>query len=207
MAKKQIFNTVDLKTKIILSAREIVIKQGHKALNIRDIAQKSGCSTGTLYNTFKNMDEILLYINGETLDLLLATLKKGYENAKRTKHVGRSMGKIYIHFTREHHALWTLLFDYQHLNPKEIPHWYQEKVDSLFSFIQNALTLDLKGDKKKLAQLAHTLWASLHGICVLEFNGKLLSTKSDAPEKLWDTLYVHLLNGFKQSVDSEFANS
>lgn len=189
MAGRKEYDLETLKLKILEATKEIIIKKGYKELNIRDIAAAVGCSVGTLYNVFKNIYDIILHINSETLDHLQTRVEKEQLRKKNKASFTKDIGKIYIQFARDNLPIWSLLFEYQHPQDESLPRWYQAKVDHLFSSLESSLAHQFVGDKKKLKRISRSLWAGLHGICVLEVSGKLKTTKSESPEKLWDTLY------------------
>lgn len=49
-----------LREKLLLAARRLASEEGINAISIRSLANKAGIATGTVYNYFKNKDEILL---------------------------------------------------------------------------------------------------------------------------------------------------
>lgn len=201
MARKKEYDLEHLKEGILNAAREIAVKKGYHELNVRDIATAVGCSIGTIYNAFKNIYDIVLHINGETLDLLKETLERELKKSKERVNKGKAIGKIYISFTRNYLSLWNLLFEYQHPQNEPLPRWYQNKIDHMFSILETNIAPQFSGDKKKLRRMTRALWAGLHGICVLEVGGKLKTTKSETPEKLWDALYKLYLAGVKMQMN------
>ena len=59
---------------ILTTAQTIVETHGLEALTARNIAKEIGYSVGTLYNLFANLDDIIIHLNGRTLDRLYAAL-------------------------------------------------------------------------------------------------------------------------------------
>jgi len=189
MARTVDYDPEELKEKIIKAAKDIAIRKGYQELNIRDIATCVGCSVGTIYNSFKNIYDIVLHINGETLELLRMTLERELKKKSRSPNSGKTAGKVYIAFTKKHLPLWNLLFQHQHPSHESLPRWYQTKIEETFAILEKSVAPEYSGDKKKLRRMTRALWAGLHGICVLEVSGKLKTTKSESPERLWDALY------------------
>ena len=60
----------------IVAAKSIAEAEGLPGLTARRIAKKIGCSVGTLYNVFDNLDTLILHLNGKTFDALYDTLMK-----------------------------------------------------------------------------------------------------------------------------------
>jgi hypothetical protein len=53
-------NALVTKRRIVRISRRLFLEQGYDATSVRQILQKSGLSTGSLYHFFKNKEEILL---------------------------------------------------------------------------------------------------------------------------------------------------
>lgn len=64
-----------LRDQLLTVAREIVTTSGAQALNIRELAARTGIATGTIYNYFENKDEVLLTLSEEYWRNALAELK------------------------------------------------------------------------------------------------------------------------------------
>lgn len=64
-----------LRDQLLTVAREIVSTSGAEALNIRELASRTGVATGTIYNYFENKDEVLLTLSEEYWRKALAELK------------------------------------------------------------------------------------------------------------------------------------
>ena len=61
---------------LIAKGRGLVTAQGAAFLTARKLAEASGCSVGTIYNQFANMDNFIMAENLQTLDELAACLRK-----------------------------------------------------------------------------------------------------------------------------------
>ena len=48
----------DVRRRILAAAKELFVRQGYKKTTIRQIVQKSGVLTGSIYYFFKNKDDI-----------------------------------------------------------------------------------------------------------------------------------------------------
>lgn len=64
-----------LRDQLLTVARDIVSTSGAEALNIRELALRTGVATGTIYNYFENKDEVLLTLSEEYWRKALAELK------------------------------------------------------------------------------------------------------------------------------------
>jgi AcrR family transcriptional regulator len=184
----------ELKAMAIKAAQQIIAEDGVKALSTRKIATKMGYSVGTLYHLFKNLDEIVLKINEITLDHLYSELEGKIRHEKNFLKALQGMGLCYLEFSHKHSAEWQLLFEYP--LPESYPTWYQEKINKLFGLVESTLNNNMTQPRYLLVNLSRLLWSGIHGICSLSLKGKLLSTRSESPEKLIEEFITYLLDGF-----------
>ena len=197
MGRRSDHSKEELKSLIIDTAEALLVKKGMKALGARLIAREIGYSAGTLYNVFSDMDEIILFLNARTLDEMRSVLEKGLRKVKTKEDVGRHMAWVYLQYNRENVERCKLLLEYSYPKGKSLPLWYQAKVDALFFLLEQALSV-VFGERKALKALSHLLWASLHGICHLELNGKLSTVQSESAEALCLSLFQYTLSGYER---------
>ena len=67
---------------LIDTGREIVETKGLEFLTARKLSEASGCSVGTIYNQFSNMDNLVTEINIQTLSNLYGLMKKVRPSSK-----------------------------------------------------------------------------------------------------------------------------
>lgn len=179
-----------LKAQIIVAAREIILKHGLQALSVRIIAKNVGCSVGTIYNVFENIDDIILHINGQSLDLLYEFLALGLSKS-RTKNKILFLALRYFAFSKEYYNLWNALFDYRYPNSVSPPTWYQKKIDDLIHLVGETLIQQQSIPIEQAHSMTTILWAGIHGICTLYHGGKLILTGTQSVEVLLEN-YVKL---------------
>lgn len=64
----------DLRKQILKHAKEIIVKNGYRKLNMRDVASKSGIAIGTIYNYFPTKDALVSEVMyGYWMDFILET--------------------------------------------------------------------------------------------------------------------------------------
>ena len=76
MARRKDHSHEQLHTMATDAARELAEEEGLRGITARRIADKIGYSAGTLYNVFENLDDLIVHLNGSTLDGSVA--KSGY---------------------------------------------------------------------------------------------------------------------------------
>ncbi len=170
------------------SAESIVKNGGMSALNARAVAKDIGYAVGTLYNLFENIDDLILHINSHTLDDM-------YEHIKGAKTM-KNVGKRYIDYANSEPHLWRMLFEHRVEKEAPFPDWYREKINNLFELVESVLSRELD-DKKEVKRAARTLWAGIHGICILSINGTLELTSSETAHTLTNSLIDNYLEGLK----------
>lgn len=182
----------DRESELIQAAKELVVTQGVEGLNARAVAAKAGCAVGTLYNYFKNMTDLILMINAQTLLAMKQELEKaGLKRAR--KDLSRSISRTYISFVKSHLPLWKLLYEYQLPNNQKLPEWYQQLIDDIFIVVEKALNPYLSQNPAEAKLAVRVLWAGLHGILILETTGKLDLAHNESAEILCDSLFDHYL--------------
>lgn len=157
----------------LAAAQRIAPREGLEGLTARRIAAEIGCSVGTLYNVFGNMDSLILHLNGATLDALYDEMKKvgGTANSESTV---QALTVRYLEFTRKNLILWNVIFEHSWPKDYPIPDWYHDKVRRLLMLVADALgPLFPPGDEEGRYQAATVLWSGLHGINSLSVAGKL----------------------------------
>ena len=186
MARRKDHTRDQLKTMAIESGYKIIEKQGIKNLTMRKISGDIGYTVGTLYNIFEDFSDLMLHINAKTLDALYALIDEKCVTSKNSKDTLKKIAHIYIEFATKNFHLWSVLTDYEH-DRDDRPQWYQDKTGKLFTLVETSLHTTTP-NKKRAAQSAKILWASVHGICVLGLNGRLDLLQTDDVATLTDNL-------------------
>ena len=123
MARQTEKNRKSVFDKALIVAKDIALAEGQSGLTARRIAKATGCSVGTLYNVFGNLDTLILYLNGSTLDHLNEVLSQA-PSSKDPEIAVRTLTERYMQFTTENANLWYVLFE--HVWPRNyvMPPWY-----------------------------------------------------------------------------------
>jgi|JI10StandDraft_1071094.scaffolds.fasta_scaffold376311_1 AcrR family transcriptional regulator len=183
-----------LKTEILDIGWKVLQEKGREALHLRDLAEKGGCSVGTIYNLFENVDEIILRLNLKCLDLMYRSLhremEKGIEKGEDLKGTLRRTGKAYLKFGMEYPFLWKSLFENLTVDP--LPEWYQKKVEGGIEEIERAIveSYGLKSDRA--TEIVSFFWSAIHGITSIMLNKK----RGQFDEAYLNSYIDHCLKGF-----------
>ncbi|MDX2257655.1 MAG: TetR/AcrR family transcriptional regulator [Hyphomicrobiaceae bacterium] len=195
MGRRSEHTAEELRELILTAATELVLEGGFAAVSAREIARKIEYSPGTLYNAFRNLDDVLLTLEGRLLDALDERLRAVPPSVEPRQNV-HDLAKAYLAFTHENPRLWNLLFEH-HLAPDTpIPEWFMTKLDGLMGRLEAALRPIVRGhDPGVCAKAARVLWASVHGIASLSTADKLANVTPDAAGSLVHDLIETYLDG------------
>lgn len=184
---------------LALDAAERVLEaEGPKNLTVRKVAGEIGYSHGTLYNIFADLDDLIIHLNGRTLDALYRALKDIPLDGESEAALKR-LGGGYIAFTRRHRNRWSLLFGHHLPEGRELPQWHYDKVLRLLALVEAALSpLFPPGKETERVHSARVLWSALHGICSLEDDRKL--AKHESVEALSGSLIAFYIGGLIDAV-------
>ena len=181
----------------VTAAQAITEDQGLQGLTARRIAKRTGCSVGTLYNVFDNLDTLILYLNGTTFDALYDALMELDTGGDVESRVG-AVVRTYLDFVRDNANLWYVIFE--HVWPPDhlMPDWYLAKIQRLQQVLADALAPLLPDSEKEQSyQAATALWSGLHGISSLAVTGKLGIITSDTANGLSEVLVQNFIAGLR----------
>lgn len=179
------------------AARTIVETDGYRALTARNVADAIGYSPGTLYNVFANLDEMVLHLNGRTLDTLRDRLGEAPLAGDATQDVNRLLDG-YLAFIGAHPHQWRVLFEHSLPDGQGLPEWYTRKIAAVLDIVESALSpLFGEDETEARANAAGILWAALHGITSLAESGKLSAVSGRSVEAMTQTLVKTFIAGLK----------
>jgi AcrR family transcriptional regulator len=185
----------ELSKMIIEAAYSLMEKEGYSNVSTRKIAAQIGYTVGTLYNVYRNLDDIFIHINGKTIDKLHSILNKALDNAK-PKDAVKSLANAYIQFSKENFNIWSMLFEYRFPPEQVMPKWYTEKINSLYLLVGKAISqIAPRMEENEQKNTIMVLWAGIHGICALSIKGKLDRAGSESAMVLVDNFIDNYLKG------------
>lgn len=189
----------EIRDDVITAARDLFVTEGYVNVSMRKIAEKVGCSPGTIYLYFEDKDAILSAICVETF----AKLNKRMEAIRNDKGDPverlRRGGRQYIQFALDHpyHYLVTFgLTGASHFKNDEARRAGQESFNCMRDCVR--LCVDAGCFRiNDIEQIAQSLWACMHGTVML------LIGKLDFPfieqNRLIDSVLDMALKGLRKS--------
>ena len=180
---------------VMATAERIAEAEGLHGLGARKIMREVGYTIGTFYQLFERFDDLVVELNGRTLDELYEVCSAAPRKGKPETRLS-DLATRYIGFTREHAERWRMLFEHRLPDGEPLPAWHHEKILRLLALIEAAMApLFLPGQEAERLHAVRVLWSSLHGICSLEASNKLIDTES--VEAMSDTLIANFLAGLR----------
>jgi AcrR family transcriptional regulator len=174
MARRSDHTREEIRELILDESWKIIGSEGFEGLTARGIAGRIGYAPGTIYNIFNSMDDLALHTNARTLDLLFDVLSDPASGAAGVPTEGlKILARRYMAFTKEYRPYWLMLFNREVPEGRKDLEWYQEKIDRLFAPLEDLLARYFGPRDKRKAVAARVLWASVHGLCILQGTGKI----------------------------------
>lgn len=163
-----------LREKVLAISSRILAEEGLAALQARRVATEAGCSVGSIYNLYEDLDGLILAANETTLDLLSEPLSAAFEKAKSAPVVERLIGLAlaYMQFALAHRVRWRAVFEHRLAPYKELPEHYAAKRAKLLALIERAIEPEIS-DQLSRHRAARALFGAVHGIITLALDNKL----------------------------------
>lgn len=150
---------------LIETGRKMVRENGTEALTVRKLSEASGCSVGTIYNQFANMENFIVIQNYMTLDALAEKLCQ----VKQTGNAFIDLNNFlhtFVDFVIENKNLWYLLHSF-HLrnNDRTYSYFYLRKVVKITGIINNLLQKIVpEMERPERILSSQILWLSLFAL-------------------------------------------
>lgn len=200
MARRSDHSREEIKEMALDAAATILEEQGLKKLTARNVAADIGYTVGTLYLVFTNLDDLVLHLNGRTLDEMYDWLQQRHDPGATPQQQLQALSNAYIDYASTHTARWNLLFESIAGEDDNLPDWYLQHLGKLFGQIESALTpLAQSQGQDAIVQAARVLWAGVHGICTLKIRHRLELAGGQSTQQMAAMLINNFLNGFGAS--------
>jgi AcrR family transcriptional regulator len=187
----------EIKAMAIAAAEKLVIEHGVSHLTTRKVAAAMGYTSGTLYLVFKNVDDLILQINGRSLDKMQQHMRDFAKGCKAPRERVKALCMGYLDYANLNPNLWSLVFENRWNSGFSRPSWYQAKKMACFAPLEEELKLLAKGrSEDEVALAAGALWSAVHGVQVLHATGKLEAARTSPLERLAVFQVENFLRGF-----------
>ena len=171
-----------LKEKVIHVSRDLLRENGLSGLQARKVAEGAGCSVGTIYNLYGNLDTVIIVTNSGTLrdlrDALLTVNNNGDTLVQRLD----ALAMAYLDFAVERNSEWRAVFEHRFAEKTVVPDWYSENQAELFAIVEEILAPSIPGIEER-REAARALFGAVHGIGALALDEKLRAFDRPATER------------------------
>lgn len=200
LSERRIRERLDTRQSILATARELFLMKGFEATTIRNIAEKIEYSPSTIYQYFKDKNEIFYTIHSEAFAELVRYLNAS-EMHKNPMDQLIALGQIYIQFALENPELYDLMFIMEapidFLNYLEDANWIEGKMafDYLKSVIANCIQQGLIKETD-LESLSYLIWSTVHGLVTISIRKRGLKIGLSDPDTIIQrsfAIFSHLL--------------
>ncbi len=147
-----------LEQRILDAASRLWARGGEKTLTMRAIARASGTTTPTVYERYRDRDDILRALRLRTRYELFAALSH--------THTLREAVVAYVEFALAHSHAYEVLFDGVGAPPSLHESWPS------FNLLRSRVAERLGGTPRKYTRLMLSLWSLLHGTAMLIIRGR-----------------------------------
>ncbi|MCP5456235.1 MAG: TetR/AcrR family transcriptional regulator [Thermotogae bacterium] len=158
-----------IKSYFIDSAKEIIINDGPENITVRNVAEKAGYSYATLYNYYKDIEELLSEVKKSMINDI-----KNYLNSKNnntsSKNSLKSFFTDYVSYYVKYPNIFRFFYMYKN-NTVSSPEISEDYI-SLFSEALNSVSL-VKAENTEL--ITKTCLYTVHGILLLFFSSEGIS--------------------------------
>jgi AcrR family transcriptional regulator len=161
-------------------ARRLIEAKGLRSLKVRDVAEASDCSIGSVYNEFGDFDGLILTVNRDTVQALTGRLAAvPADNPIRQLH---GLAATYLDFATEHANLLRSLFEHRMEEDRPFPEDILIMVMQAFALMHEPLVRLLPNrDAAEVALLSRMMFSAVHGIISLGLEERMVAVP---PEKL-----------------------
>ena len=169
-----------LKQNVFDAAYKRIEQDGLVGLRARDIAKDAGCSLGSLYNAYQDLDDLILNVNSRVLEMLKETISSNMDDEENAEAALVRLAVNYMNFAYENYNLWSSVFGHTMQDKAPIPDWYTEQTNATFlAVIAPLLKLRPELDEAEAFILVRTLFSAVHGIITINLQERFISIPKD----------------------------
>ncbi|MDH5325970.1 MAG: TetR/AcrR family transcriptional regulator [Gammaproteobacteria bacterium] len=213
MARRSDHSKDEIREMALAAASALADRHGLSGISARKVATDIGYTVGTLYLVFKNLDDVILHVNAQTLDQLFSQLREATQDCKEPTQCILAMARAYVGFATRYPKRWSMVFEHNLPEGEPVPDWLALKVNDMFELVETQLISlippqheigvggsDLVNNStSERQQVSRTIWCGVHGICALAVTGKLEIGGAESINVLTDSLIKNYLAGLAGS--------
>ena len=193
MARRADHSREELVEMVVAAARQLIAEQGVEKLSARALAGAIGYTPGTLYNHFKDLDDIVTAVNAGTL----TALGQAFAAAERSpdpRQMLHNYADAFLGFLKHNRHLWNALFEFRRAEGAQVPQWYVDNIAGLIRILAACFQqIRPEASGAQAAQAAQLVFASVHSVSSLQNSGRLaLVMDRDIDVVIHDIVDIHV---------------
>lgn len=172
------------------TAKEIIIKEGVSSISVRKVADLAAYSYATMYNHFKNLDELLWYTRNIMIGDIVEHIKENNRTEIRDVESIKKLFKTYVDYFIEYPNVFEFFF-FHHLDKsrKKVTSIAQEiDFNEMHKSTFKYFVLSGKLNIKELEIITKTLVFSIQGMLMTYISNKDDMIKEDIYKSLDDMI-------------------
>jgi AcrR family transcriptional regulator len=147
----------EVEQRILAAASRLWARGGEKSLTMRAVAKAAGTTTPTVYERYRDRDDILKALRLKTRRELFASLSRTRTLRDAIEH--------YLEFALDHPHAYEVLFDGVGRPPSLQEPWPS------FNLMRERLSKQLQGSPREYNRLMLAIWSLMHGTAMLIIRG------------------------------------
>jgi AcrR family transcriptional regulator len=169
---KQAYHHKDLRNALVDEALAILAESGPGAITLRELARRLGVTHTAPYAHFADKKTLLEAAADAGFDQLTETLTRAGDAESDSQRRFVAQGLAYVQFARDNPNLYRLMFVDPELanDPESV---WSEQADRAFDVLLKVLLELGIPQGTEIRDVACGIWALLHGIAMLEIDGRL----------------------------------
>lgn len=190
------------RAKLLAAVEATIAKAGLAEVQARKVADDAGCSVGTLYNIYGDIDGLILAANTRTLADLGATLRVAQRRAQGRDIESRLMALAvaYLDFATVNQKRWRAVFEQRLRDDYPVPASYIDDRRGLLALIEAEIAAAIPNEEAAARDdAARALFSATHGNVLLALDAKLGPFEPDRCERQIRFLVHHVVAGLERS--------
>lgn len=164
MGRRAQHTAEELKELILEATRKRIEKGEGERPSAREIARDIKYAPGTIYNIFKNLDDVMLHVEVRLLRELDGRIAAAMEGAKGMDALRKFSG-AYVEYAYSRPKLWRLIQEHHPISSKSAPDWYLECLYAPVSRLESVVgKLIASRDADEIARGSRLIWAATTGV-------------------------------------------
>lgn len=174
MTEVRSYHHGNLRDSLIDAALQVVERDGHQAVSLRELAQVLEVSRGAPYRHFVDREALLKAVATQGFDQLLQAQTAITHTHPEQEERVRESARAFLAFTEEHPRLFMLMFDSTLLNQAPEGDELAARLHANYQAMGETVGAMMQGaddDRVRLALI--TLWSTLYGFARLRLESNL----------------------------------